>query len=641
MASSAEVEATSLGDKLHRMIQSVMGSRRIGLAALTECAESTRSDAPCSESDYCVDILEDNQLATAVNNVRVDSLAESLYKYPNSATDLENLETALYSHISGTFQKRLKPTPRPSMQQMFFLQSGDAGSVLLKSVSSLKLNKRGTESFHELKTLPVLSNSHLDWTFAQIPMQIATVGYAFTRNQVQVGIGPKVQFPVVSAAATEVNLVHNARSSQCFRGIPHKTPIDTGAQVEEFSTEMVAISIDDLGDLATNSNVVAIDSMKNCSETDISTILAVNETECNNDSDDSAGKTIEDPDKGDKEEELKTSDESNDILPTLVRSSVPSLVAASDAAGYTTSLDMLVGLLNEIQKITCQNQITTDHDNCADLGLTYENCVHKVENASRDLVSIGSLDNHRQLESNANQFTHIVSNVDAASFKDLESKSVSVLELKGKVSKFNDLSMELRVSNYDSVIIKEHDVALRATKPSGVDKEVSVNLCEDCVDMCTNVPSSVIPFSKSCDFDVNWTASAVSVDSERSSQYFLSVNEYHTLYSNTLFESPTIKTIIELPQIEPNDRRALLSRHDADLNDKCFTSGFTTVCNIENVKKERSLIARSELSRYCAKKIDLDPMFKIKRDILVSIYSILVLTVFAALSFPGILVFQP
>lgn len=602
ISSPLSEKANELGKKLHYIINNMAIINACPLSSLPEDHESTpkisRKNSnelsvdyllkdECTDSEYNIDILEDNNLETAVEchyenkPEELDDILESpgalnhnLQPF-NSNTELKKLENALYNQISGAFQKRLRNknltlTPKQSMKEVFLFQSGDEASVLVKStVSNLKISKCA-KSLHDLKAVPVLTNSHLNWNFAQIPMQISTVGYAFPLYQPD--CRPKLEPKTLHVSKTAIpenvfdtKACKSDKISHCFKVVHQDPKFEQAAQVEvealskvtSVCTEIAAETSEKLLDVLNVEELPkVIDKSVNLAE-DISPTIEKPETYENNDTKETDG------------------------MGTPI----------SDKVDYTTSLDMLVGLLNEIQKITCQNPGKEPH--CTELETFVSNSAIPKNDRPRDMASMTSHNKLRQLESHPSICSFYISSEGSS-----------------------------------GCIIAEPKVI----KSVFVDKEVNVNVSErGLVNTFTDVPS-LLPITVT--HSTNVTKSLIGVISEPSNQSMISFDDYNTLYSNTFFSSQSIKRIVELPQAESNEK--LKDSKKTDLNVCCEIVSPTLV---QIIQENKSNVANKK-KKYTVRAMDFDSAINIKRDILVTVYSILVLTVFAALSFPDMVLFE-
>lgn len=640
MTSTPVEESTELGSRLHHIINTIIKTTS-GLEVLTECHESnsklskediddyslaenlTRSERVSSDSDYTVDILDDNNVITTVKNIDEASKKEQKLmneaeeiKYDlqpfKSVTELEKLEHALCRHISvGTFPKRLRIknltlTPKQSMQQVFVLQSGDAGSLVVKTPITQTVNESKVDNFPDLNTLPGLSKSQLDWSFANFPMHISTVGYAFPEyRSIQCGEQPSfIQLlDEVSKSTEEKSSLYSDKVIQCFNGDQSQPRIEQAAQVDVPVSALVSIGI-------SSTCIKDREKEKEIKQSEVTNIEPKHAF-----IDFSDIKTVE---------ETLTDDQIQANI--LDEKKEPDFVAQNpDNIEFTTSLDILVGLLNEIQKITtCQTQITngdkSHNENQESKEL--ETIMNKAadiaaENSIRsspcDVISFTSLDRLRQLESNPSLYSFYLS--------DNEGSEIASSKI-----------------NFPPEIIPLNTKEISCTKPIFVDKEVSVDLVKkEHVNQFTDVPSQILPLSMN--HSTNMTSSLIGVLSEPSTQSMFSFAEYHSVYSNTSSLGRT--NIIEVPQIiitrESNQSLASLAFCEVKQAIEKTNETKPYKKKIQSVGKDRIKKNVNITRGKYRLKSDFDPIMKMKRDILVTVYSILVFTVFAALSFPEML----
>lgn len=609
-----------------------------GLEVLTECQESnsdksrenlddfslvenlSRSERVSCDSDYAVDVLNDKNVVTTVEafdkatkdeQEETSIVEENALKYDvqpfKSVTELEKLENALCRRISvGTFQKRLRIknltlTPKQSMKQVFVLQSGDAGSLFVKASIASNLNKTKTDNLTDFTTLPVLSKSHLDWSFANFPMQLATVGYSFPEyKSIQCGSNSLVKlFDEVSKSSDDEIVYHKKnnktdKDSQCFKGAQFQPKSEQAAQVD-VSALMTA-----------EKSTHVLNPEK---EIDL-TATKCDETKVENKH---ASKDFGD-DKITVEKLFDRNQSPSEISNKMKENG--SELGNPDDIEYTTSLDILVGLLNEIQKITtCQTEITnSDKNNDVNDGSKLEletilNKAAELENSIKsspcEMISFTSLDKLRQLESNQSIFSYYLSDYEGS---DISNKT--------KASKF----------------IFPPEIVPFSPKPIYADKEVNVDLVEkELVHSFTDTPSQIFPIS--INHSTNMTSSVMGVLSEPSTQSMFSFAEYHSAFSSV--SSVEHSSVIEIPQVIITTE----SNHSVSICEVNRTIEQSNENNSYRKKIESFQTDRIEKSVKITKtryrlKSEFLPIMKVKRDILVTVYSILVFTVFAALSFP-------
>ncbi|KAJ0174960.1 hypothetical protein K1T71_009101 [Dendrolimus kikuchii] len=609
-------ESTELGSKLHRIIDSIIEANPPCLAVLSEGVETSfkysrnntedsfndslsKEDERISiDSDYQIDIFRDKNVKTAVNDAETlknkeeyvispDELIKHSVQPFNSFTEIQKLENALNRRKSvGAFQKRLRIkyltlTPKQSMGQVFSLQSGDAELPVLKNTTlpHVKINKG--ESICELKSLSVLSKTHIDWRLASFPMQITTVGYSFPkyRNTLCTSSSKLVSLDDLMKDAIKTDNFHlNSSKSdevtQCTTCYSNATEIVQSVKMKTLKS----LNISHEDDIKTKDNASVESKSVEISSYDFKTP--------------SSGIAEHTKEVKDKATYAKTHEHGDDV-------------------DYTTSLDMLVGLLNEIQKITsCQSQIANTDcqklqkkelkpklNNAAEL----ETC---AKDSSRDLTSIPSLDKLKQLESSPSIFTYYL-------------------------SKREDVNEDMRnPSKIDTV---------ENVKPASVDKEVSVNFLErEYVSNFTDVPSEFLPVT--LNHSTNVTNSLIGVLSEPSSQSIFTFSGYQT-YAMSSFENKQM--IIQPPKLQKsNDSHNSLVPYvyKEKLSQETCVELFTPVDMPKKAMTQKYTLNNgvSALNN-CPGTEEFDSILKMKRDVLVAFYSILVLTVFAALSFPEIM----
>lgn len=623
-------ESAVIGSKLHHIICSMMNPKPQPLDALPEMKESSSRDGsekyneddislllaknfsqdpPSSvDSDFRTDIFEDKNVKTAVQTLDdkpEEPIAEvesdkSIIKYEGecckSSVDLQRLD-AFHSRVSvGTYQKHLRiknltHSPKHSMQRVLAFESGNSGSIVLKSTISKSLKTSNSHSDEGLRMLANLGNSHLDWNFTNLPVQVATVGYAFPEYNSAFG-GPNLAIKSldnifnlgISTSSTSNRNEKENKTSQCFKGNPEvpskqdmrqiavrrsekKTKDAITTPVPSFKKQLISASV------ATDVSVThAVDVMcGDCTKTDVK-------------------KSQINP----KEFNVKANDDNVDT---------------------TSSLDMLVGLLNEIQKITTCHMTNTEiyagEQECKELKTmlsTDAAMKEKVKNSdSHELVSIASLDKLRQLESSPSIYSLYLSNDDKDSI----------------VNRIGALSTNART-------------VICVDKPSCADKEVSADFpVKELMDTFTDVPSKFFPITLT--HSTNVSNSLIGILSKPSSQT-LTLKDYDVLDSTfhcekKIIEIATAKKtneILDKPKNEyslPGTQKLIHKSKDVVVEKKMTG---------EMLKVAAEINLLDDQTKCCVKSSEFDPMIKMKRDILVTIYSMLVLTVFAALSFPEI-----
>lgn len=625
--SSAPIqESTELGSRLHNLISSIIRTTTSqGLEVLTECQESNflaenissaerlRSS---SDSEYVVDVMDDNNVITSVESI--DKALENDQKrneFGNtvasrndlqpvkSVVEIEKLENALSNHISvGTFQKRLRiknltMTPKQSMQQVFVLQSGDAGSLIVQTPISKNIKEKADENFCDLTALPILSKSHLDWRFTNFPMTISTVGYAFPEyKSTQRGSNSFIQlFDEVSTKSEQEKPERKPRTCQNAQPLC----IEQAAQVEFMTaTTLVTVGI--------SSTYIDINESDKKQE-----IKQDNAEPKHVFKDFSQNEKIESPFNCEKSQTHTAIEKKEDV----------SKADKPDNIEYTTSLDILVGLLNEIQNIsTCQTQMTKGDKSPPEdyqgkvLETILINEAATLENSMKssncDVVSFTSLERLRQLESNPSLYSFYLSDNEGSE----------------KVNSQLNIPTEI-IPNYTN--------ELWCPRRIYVDKEVGVDLIDKkAVGNLLDVPSQLLPSASNR--STNMANSLIRVLSEPSIQ---SISSAGIPTVNTKTATLVSKSIIDVPHIiitrEPQkylDCNDVSNQIIEKSNANKEHNNTMEVFEKESIKNRRK-VNNAKFSF----KTDFDPVMKMKRDVLVTVYSILVFTVFAFLSFPEML----
>ncbi|XP_038222128.1 uncharacterized protein LOC119839760 [Zerene cesonia] len=562
-------ESTTLGKKLHYMIDTMINTTLPALTCLNEQKETSRSKDDLNEAfvenmdqyeeltsntEFPIDIFGDKSIATAVASLPTDNNHNATYRNSNidfitydiqpfnSTTELQRLENALYRRLSAaTFQKRLRIknltlTPKHSLQQVFVLHSGDAGSIVVKSTLSQNFTKPKSKTKTELYT-PTHSKSLIDWTFANFPKQFATVGYAVpsiykldTSNKTTDSVEAKSDSQHSKENRSISSDIKSNKTDQCFYETPTLLEKDEGAQVNETDAT-------EKNTFQDKRNVRLEGSSRNVTKT--SKILQ---------------------------------EEFNESRLSLISNKID-----------TTSLDILVGLLNEIKNITsCQTNITKNEhindDECKELEFILKNAKlqeYSVDHSPQNSLSFDSL-------------------------KDVREKCNLCALLPSS-----------NLANYRSLI---------NSIPRRSDKEVNVSISGiEYVHTFTEVPSRFFPIT--VHHSTNVTGSVIGVISEPSEQSLYSFSDYQAHDCNS------INRIIELPDIQSKP-----TTNKTEENAKQFEKHENFIIQCES-SEEKSPRNKEVINDH----LEFDPMIKMKRDILVTVYSILVMTVFAALSFPEIL----
>ncbi|RVE43598.1 hypothetical protein evm_011748 [Chilo suppressalis] len=612
-------ESAAIGNKLHCIINSIMKVKPGMLAALAESPESdskhsqedqfndelyhSRDDKTSSvDSEYRADIFEDKNVKTAVQNFLEDKSEETVteetsersyaFKYggvetSDSTTALEELENALHRRISvGAFSKRLRLkkltiTPKQSMQQMFLAQSGDAESgLLIQSAISknLKVNISQANSEIKLREIRSLVQPQLDWRVTSIPLQITTVGYAFPQyDMTQCSSNFDIKSIVdrtlnddakrSQKSLLETNSTQNIIISRCD---PFLSDIDKEAKQDQPPDKLTPIPME----TATATKEIFEDGeFENTSKSFKNSIYQVRNVK----------------------------NETNNHI------------------NYTSSLDMLVGILNEIQKITACHITSTetcDNQECKQLENVLCNddtkCIVNL-NKSQDLISITSLDRLRQLDSNASIYSLYISNDESEEDSSKVISNVNIALFHDK-SKFADkeVSADFPEKQLTSTFTDVPSLfPLAVTHSTNVTESLMRILC---------IPSNRTVISDPNDNDENY--SELSIDRQ---------NKLIEISPSTVIKKTKPYSTMSSEIANVLQTAVIKQKHIKDTQmDEIDVSSFKANNSLLKGNQLDQLTLQYNVSNY-------DPLLKIKRDILVTVYSMLVLTVFAALSFPDIL----
>ncbi|XP_028171071.1 uncharacterized protein LOC114360533 isoform X2 [Ostrinia furnacalis] len=614
-------ESTAIGSRLHSIIDSMIHAAPAPLSALRESRESSSRDpdepdayslenlsrhASSVDSDYRADIFKDKNVETAVESFQdkrdltpEEESKSSETKYDResnvSSGELQKLEDALHGRVSvGSFrQLRMNDfalTPKRSLQRALVVRSGDV--VLKSSISkSLKLSSSRSDVSADLNTLPALGNSQLGWNFrSNIPMQIATVGYAFPdyhaaycEPNTAIKSLDNIFKLGISLSSSSTKNKKSDKTSQCFKGSQSKC--DTQ---------------DNTASSLNTADAMPVMRMKQMSIASVSTEARL----FNN---------IE-----------KTCGDCSIVVPEKRQTEVEKVKTKSNAESIdcTSSLDMLVGLLNEIQKITTGHITDTvqyaDEQDCKELEDVINGNDAMKDTAknidSHELVSIASLDKMRQLESSPSIYSLYLSDGDKESIEE-------------------KIGIPRLTTSLKSVL--RHEIPIHVDKEVGADFPV-----REYTSTFTDVPSTFFPITIT--HSTNVTNSLIGILSKPSSQTMFSLEDYESACADSTFNCKKIMEITEESKTTQICETPVIAYPDSEKRVETFTEQQVEVYSdvvIENVAIMEVHKAKTEMNLFsnCTnyhKSSDFDPLMKMKRDLLVTIYSMLVLTVFAALSFP-------
>lgn len=581
-----------------------------GLTALDECHESNSRSSKDNPNDLFLNMFQyeegisvDSDFATGITDEDIVLRIKKSDEQSLSGTDAEKNKHALCSTISvGSFpkplrMKKLRLTPKSSIQQLMLLQAGNTGSIVLNA--SLSQNSERDKLLH-VKGMPILSKSNLNWSFTNIPMQITTVGYAFPEyRSVRSGTHSLTQLlekvsqksSLVCISPVDIRSTDHDKAVNCIDKVHKDSQCYRGRQLQPLSEQ------DPVGDV-----------QKNCTMPTESISCLALDTDYNHD----VQKTTNDLNNKPPKEEFKENKSTDKNEPTNAGDTndccVPSIDSGVD---NTASFDLLVGLLNEIKKITkCQTHITSDEaDECKELEVIL-NKTSKIDISNQSIaynnLSLTNLDKLRCLESDPSVYSLYLSDNEG-------------------IGRRNKIKIDRDIISWCEIKYN-----LSHPKPVLVDKETSVNIPrKEYVHRLTDVPSLSFPITMNYSTDV--ANPLIGELCQASSQSLFS---YHTTYSNILS-----KSMLELPQV--------IDIHDVKVAMSCCKNNQEIVkTDVTKLYKRKSRNCRREMAikktvnrpniKCCLSNTDCDPVMKMKRDILVTVYSMVVFAVFAAISFPEV-----
>ncbi|CAH0718116.1 unnamed protein product, partial [Brenthis ino] len=567
-------ESIALGNKLHYMINSMINTNT-KLTALTECRESmTKSHKNDTEneldedivkkdeisaSEYPIDVFKDKNIVTAVACISKDNerseinkdTIKNLFKYEanDSENEVQNLQNALCNQISnGTFQKRLKIkkltlTPKHSIQQVIVLNSGDANSLLIKSTMSQKFTFSKTDKT-ELKLLPILSKKSINRSF---PLQVSTVGYAFPKYNKMINL-TRNEAVLLKEKTLDIKSVQKLipKEKLCDKNFQCNMCMKDDAELRKcYISELVKNKC-----ISTRSE--SFYRLSDSIEEDVGKL----------------GKVTENTEECKDDVSVNITDNHENI-------------------SNSTSLDILVSLLNEIKKIT--------------------SCQANIVNYSNEMSTVPKNKEFEVLHNNVS----VPENTPDISINSSMSLS-SLISLKHENCSLLQNVVEDAYLNFDTTVTKK--VELRNIQPLFLDKEVTVKTSEKhVVHTFTDVPSRFFSTTanKSTEFINSLKIIEMSSSRSLSSFYDRSILHYNSSFHN-ITKSPKFNQEVLLVRETTNKNKR---------NEIMLSNALT-----KNMMEHKN----NALSEF-------DPLMKMKRDILVTVYSVLVLTVFAALTFPDFL----
>lgn len=601
-------ESTTLGNKLHNMINSKINTNTLALSASTENNSlkikiesddgvesvelSMKSDIISSISDHPVDLFEDKNIITAVACISNENNKNKLEKEHNAnmlrhevqelepCNEVEKLENALYRQLSkGVFQKRLRMknltlTPKQSLGHMLVLECNDAKSLIVKSTLSQNLDVSMTDKISKINILPF-----------KLPLQIATVGYvlptyqALNNNNNNKHIFDDKNIDNNFHSITNNNNKCVDKTVQCYNG--HNEGQSLKQNMETKGTDMFTM------------NTVCTKALSEISNLTIDNQLRTSSNE----------KIIADA-------QLH-----NDVYKSQNEITIKSenqVMKSSENISNSTSLDILVGLLNEIERITtCQSDLIPSSN--------------EAENISE-----------------SNEFKVFLNNATApdssASHSVKCSMSISSLDSKQKHPSIFSVHLqsntENHINNFKS--IKDYKIIENMTYVKRLlsDKEINVHISpNEYVSRCTDVPSLLFPIT--VNRSTNVVKSVIALVNKKSSEPCS--NCVNVLYSNATFNEvnllSNINNQISFASLKPDDKKIQKSVTKRNVIQSVKITTGEKMKPIRNTGPKKNILNMNNFNTLQ----EFDSLLKMKRDILVTVYSILVFTVFAALTMPEII----
>lgn len=635
---------------------------------------------------FTLDIFKDKTVSTAVETVENDAI-NNQNNESNSTSELDKLEDALQKQINGSpLRKRLIKnftlTPKHSMQQVLLLHSGDTGSCIAPlqtpAPSCIKITTSKSDTVAELGVFPLVSNYDFGWENFRFPMQIATVGYAIP-HQIDMAKNNKHNVKPLNMDACRNPPLNIRPTSKVTRDVKKKNPKNLFKGKKKSETVIKSAAIDN-----------AINTFQNIKLTMFKTL---SKTELN------------------KRHFQKCETKSAETI-TIIQTD-PQTQPNDETS---SSLDILVNILNEIQKITtsqtriasvanlCQQNLKsgseTDIENsCFLLG--------SFDTKAKEIESITTLEQMRQLDSTPSLYSYMLS-----SEADINHRIKLTTPLyinkeigvnfpdKQVVSKYADVNFQtITVNNATNVsesflkLIEIHRPVLyltenvtqyseslvldRVLEPSNIqqfnpvstydneqpnkdvlpladvildefEEEIFEKMVEEVIEEEEHVKEEIVTTT----IDKN----NKKTKKDHTDALLKRIDEL--LASKTTRELKMVKEIVATKNLESKHEENKLETSD---NIESYTEIFYDDCVntendintnlVEDSKKDETgnldlkpeIIKNDKIDSLDTVKqgvAESDSLMKIKRDILVTVYSVLAVTVFAALSLPEVLYFS-
>ncbi|XP_063383123.1 uncharacterized protein LOC134669471 [Cydia fagiglandana] len=568
-------QSSSIGLKLHRMVNDMLRTSRPSPAT----ADVKGDSSPPLAAPACDVEPKETQIVTEkilVENTAIEEIftpnnepssrfenAKLVTPANSSVNELEELEHALHRNLSsGTFASRLRVnkltlSPRPSKQRGVMHQSGDT-TLVLKSHPTQKIQGICQSFDQESDLMGLLSKTRLNYGFSGFPLQISTVGYAFPTFKCEI---KNVMPRIVNTDTFDTSAAGSSSTDS------EETMLKIKAEEGGYTSQCLADE-----KCITREGVAAEQNL---------------ETEISSDSAATAGS-------GNKK----------------VTASLNKIDGQSP--DYTSSFEILVGLLNEIQKITtCESDAIS---------------AQALESHSSESSPGGSATDRLSSSGDAVS-SSCMSSDDPLGSSETKSVSAEAVELKAVCENKEVLAR-----------VAPNQVAASTSQQAVFLKGIETSTCTDLP--ASNHSVSAFTHSEYCDIACNTltlsgdkTSVQTGMETNRTSVKSL------VPYYNNIFKVKMKKEETHLPLTQSVATDTGTKRNVAAVSN--------ILVDIAPVQKSKRILDKceevkivsdqKEVNKFCLNVVDLDSTLKVKRDILVTFYSVLVLTVFAALAFPEML----
>ncbi|XP_063367887.1 uncharacterized protein LOC134656308 [Cydia amplana] len=562
-----DAQSSSIGLKLQRMVNDMLRASRHSHAT----ADVKGDPSPPLAATACDVEPKETQIVTEeifVENTAIEEIVTGnnepscmfenakLVPRANSVPELAELEHALHRSRSGTFAGRLRVnkltlSPRPCLRRVVMHQSGDT-TLVLKPHSTHKIRGTCQSSDQESDLMGLLSKTRLNYGFSGFPLQISTVGFAF----------PTFKYEIKNTMPRIANTDMFDSSAATTSGTNSKeTVLEIKAEEGENTSQCLADE-----ECITRQAVAAEKNL----ESDISSASAA-----------IAGS-------GNKE----------------VTASINKI--DGQYSDYTSSFDILVGLLNEIQKIT-----TSESDATSAQALESHSSASSPGDSAADRHSSSG---------------DAVSN-SCMSFGSSETKS------------FSAEAVELKPVSEDKEVLARvapEQVAASTSQQAEFSNGIETSTCTDLPTSSSSV--STFTHSKYCDIACNTLIQSgdkitvqMGMETNRTSVKSL-VPYYNNIFKVEMTKEATLSPLKQPVATETRRNVAAVCNILVDIAPVQNRKRILDKCEEVKIVSDQK-----EVNKFSLNVGELDSTLKVKRDILVTFYSILVLTMFAALAFPEML----